>query len=167
MQFIASTARRAAASAALIAILGCGVVGAAERTTPTHAVTRNLAQEEQNRTLVLDFSERVFNQHDLSTANTVLAPNYLQHNPRVPNGPAAFIKFFTEMFKQYPESHSTIARSAVDGELVYVHTHSTNDPQDRGLAIVNIFRVVNGKIVEHWDVIQPVPEQSVNGNTMF
>ncbi|SKW40691.1 Uncharacterised protein [Mycobacteroides abscessus subsp. massiliense] len=60
-----------------------------------------------------------------------------------------------------------MVRSAVDGDLVYLHVHSTNDPQDRGQAVVDIFRVDGGKIVEHWDVIQDVPAESANGNTMF
>jgi predicted SnoaL-like aldol condensation-catalyzing enzyme len=167
VQFMSSIPRRAAAGAALIAILASTLVGAENPAETFHPVPRDLNQEERNRALVLSFSETVFNKHDLSTANTVLAQNYIQHNPRVPNGSAAFIAFFTELFKQQPEAHSTIARSATDGELVYVHTHSTKDPQDRGLAILNIYRVVHDKIVEHWDVIQPVPEKSANDNTMF
>lgn len=60
-----------------------------------------------------------------------------------------------------------IVRSAADGDLVYLHVHATEHPGDRGEAVVDIFRVKDGKIVEHWDVIQPVPETSANRNTMF
>jgi predicted SnoaL-like aldol condensation-catalyzing enzyme len=167
VQFNTSIAGRAVAGAALIAIIASGVAGAEDRAVTMHPVTRNIAQEERNRALVIDFTETVFNRHDLSIASTVIAQNYIQHNPRVPNGSAAFINFFTDLYKQHPTAHSTIERTATDGDLVYVHTHSTSDPQDRGLAIINIYRVVNGKITEHWDVIQPVPEQSANDNTMF
>ena len=60
---------------------------------------------------------------------------------------------------------ATVARPP--GDLVWLHVHSTNGAGDRGRAIVDIFRVENGRIAEHWDVVQPVPEKSANGNTMF
>jgi len=66
-----------------------------------------------------------------------------------------------------PEWHGRIVRSGTDGDLVFLHVHQTNGPEDRGQAIVEIFRVDDGKIVEHWDVIQPVPESAANDNTMF
>jgi predicted SnoaL-like aldol condensation-catalyzing enzyme len=55
----------------------------------------------------------------------------------------------------------------VDGDFVIVHSHATTTPEDRGMAIVDIFRMDDGKIVEHWDVIQPIPEKAANENTMF
>ncbi len=58
-------------------------------------------------------------------------------------------------------------RSPTEGDLVYLHVHSTNGTNDRGQAVVDIFKVEKGKIVEHWDVIQDVPEQAANENTMF
>jgi len=153
--------RRALAATALLAMVASHAACAED------SAMRNLAQEESNRALVVRFYDTVFNQHDLSIASTVLAPNYIQHNPHVPSGAAPFISFFTERFKANPESHSTIVRSAADGDLVFLHVHSTSNPQDRGNAIVDIFRVDHGKIAEHWDVIQPVPEHAANDNTMF
>jgi len=115
----------------------------ARKTAPCRPLrkTRNLAQEATNRALVVHFYDTVFNQHDLSIASRVLVPNYIQHNPHVPSGSAPFISFFTERFKANPEAHSTIVRSAADGDLVFLHVHSTSNPQDRGNAIVDIFRV--------------------------
>lgn len=121
---------------------------------------------EANRTLVLNFYERIFNQHDMSAAD-LLADGYIQHNPRVPTGKAPFVSFFTGFFKENPKASSRIVRSAVDGDLVYLHVHSTTGASDLGRAIVDIFRVEGGKIVEHWDVVQPVPDQAANQNTMF
>lgn len=64
-------------------------------------------------------------------------------------------------------SRARIVRSATDGDLVYLHVHATERPDDRGKAVVDIFRVKDGKLVEHRDVIQPVPETVANQNTMF
>ena len=90
-----------------------------------------------------------------------------QHNPEVPDGKAPFVGYFGGYFKENPESRARIVRSAADGDLVYLHVHSTNGKADRGQAVIDIFRVQDGKIVEHWDVIQAVPEQAANSNTMF
>ena len=119
-----------------------------------------------NRALVTDFYNRFFNEHDASAAS-VIADNYKQHNPQVPDGKAPFVDYFTGYFAQNPQARNTIVRSAADGDLVYLHVHSTNGARDRGQAIVDIFRVSGGKIVEHWDVIQDVPATSANNNTMF
>lgn len=130
-----------------------------------YAAPQNSA--EQNRALVVDFYNRFFNQHQVAEASAVVAPQYKQHNPQVPDGKAPFVNYFTGYFKQYPHASSRILRSAVDGDLVWLHNHSQSGPDDRGRAIVNIFRVKDDQIVEHWDVIQAVPEHAANDNTMF
>jgi predicted SnoaL-like aldol condensation-catalyzing enzyme len=158
---------RALTAGALLAMVTSHPVRAEDSAMPAPTETRDLAQEAANRALVVRFYNTVFNQHDLSIASAVLAPNYIQHNPHVPSGSAPFISFFTDRFKANPEARSTIERSAADGDLVFLHVHSTSNPQDRGNAIVDIFRVDHGKIAEHWDVIQPVPEHAANDNTMF
>lgn len=127
---------------------------------------RDLAQEEANRTLVTEFYDRFFNAHEIEAAD-VVAEDYIQHNPQVPDGKAPFVGYFTDFFKENPESRARIVRSATDGDLVYLHINSTNGADDRGEAIVDIFRVEDGKIVEHWDVIQPVPAEAANDNSMF
>ncbi len=129
--------------------------------------TRDVAAEEANRTLVLNFYDRFFNKHEVAQAADVVADNYKQHNPQVPDGKAPFVSYFAGYFKENPQSRARIVRSATDGDLVYLHVHSTSGPKDSGQAVVDIFRVQNGKIVEHWDVIQDVPEKAANENTMF
>ena len=69
--------------------------------------------------------------------------------------------------EKFPSSRSEIKRVVAEGDLVMLHVHSVREPGQRGRAIVDIFRVENGKIVEHWDVIQDVPDKSANTNTMF
>lgn len=133
----------------------------------TGAPQRDLAVEEANRTLVLRFYESFFNQHDVTDASMVVSEEYRQHNPDVPDGKAPFVEFFRGYFKENPQSRVRVVRSATDGDLVYLHVHATNGPQDRGQAVLDIFQVKNGKIVEHWDVIQDVPSKAANNNTMF
>ncbi|MBF8641459.1 MULTISPECIES: nuclear transport factor 2 family protein [Pseudomonas] len=128
---------------------------------------RDLTAEEANRTLVLTFYDQFFNRHETAEAATVIADNYRQHNPEVPDGKAPFVDYFTGFFKDNPNSKAKVVRSATEGDLVYLHVHSTNGTNDRGQAVVDIFKVEKGKIVEHWDVIQDVPEQAANENTMF
>ncbi|CAK7067235.1 MAG: hypothetical protein KER_02916 [Kerstersia gyiorum] len=132
-----------------------------------HAAARNLAQEEANRRLVVEFYERFFNQHETVAAAVVVAEDYIQHNPAVPDGKAPFVGFFTGYFQENPQSRARIVRSATEGDLVYLHVHSTNGELDRGQAVIDIFRVQDGRIVEHWDVIQEVPAEAANRNTMF
>lgn len=128
---------------------------------------RDMKVEEANRKLVVEFYDRFFNRHETAEAATVVADDYRQHNPHVPDGKTPFVSFFTGFFKDNPQSKAKVVRSAADGDLVWLHVHSTKGPNDRGQAVVDIFRVSNGRIVEHWDAIQSVPEKSANGNTMF
>ncbi|WP_241586670.1 nuclear transport factor 2 family protein [Rosenbergiella epipactidis] len=125
------------------------------------------ASTEANRQLVVNFYNQFFNQHNVDEAAKVVAEDYRQHNPQVPDGKKPFVSYFTDYFKHHPQSHAKIIRSAVDGDLVWLHIHSTENVKDRGEAIVDIFRVRDGKIVEHWDVIQEVPKTAANDNTMF
>ncbi|GAC81322.1 Predicted SnoaL-like aldol condensation-catalyzing enzyme [Gordonia malaquae] len=122
--------------------------------------------QEANRTLVVDFYNGFFNSHDINAAS-VVADDYKQHNPQVPDGKAPFVSYFADYFRANPQASNRIVRSATDADLVYLHVHSASGPGDRGQAVVDIFRVADGKIVEHWDVIQDVPAESANGNSMF
>ena len=150
-----------ARSLAAAAMLAAGFVA------PGMAQERDLAQEEANRALVVEFYEQVFQRHDVAGAVEVMAEDYIQHNPHVPNGKAPFVDYFTAFFAENPEARSEIKRSAANGDLVWLHVHATNGEDDRGRAVLDILRVEDGMIVEHWDVIQPVPETAANDNTMF
>ncbi|MFC3901935.1 Predicted SnoaL-like aldol condensation-catalyzing enzyme [Acinetobacter marinus] len=130
-------------------------------------IMRDLKQEEANRQLVVNFYNQFFNQHETKNSTAVIADNYRQHNPEVPDGKIPFVGYFAQYFQQNPQYQSKIVRSSTDRDLVWLHVHSQNGEDDRGQAVVDIFRVENGKIVEHWDVIQDVPETSANDNTMF
>ncbi|MBY6005632.1 nuclear transport factor 2 family protein [Salipiger bermudensis] len=147
--------------AALTAALLAGSTALAQ--SPERDITREAA----NLALVTEFYEGVFLDHDVAAASAVVADSYIQHNPNVPDGKAPFVSYFTGLFAENPAAKNEIVKSAASGDLVWLHVHSTAGADDRGRAIVDIFRVADGMIVEHWDVIQPVPETSANENGMF
>ncbi|SFI37867.1 nuclear transport factor 2 family protein [Bradyrhizobium sp. cf659] len=125
------------------------------------------AQEEANRAAVLAFYEKGLNQKDADAAIAYIGNRYVQHNPNAADGPDGFRKFIGFLREKFPNSRSEIKRSFVDGDYVILHVHSVREPGTRGRAIVDIFKLENGKIVEHWDVVQEIPENPANGNTMF
>jgi predicted SnoaL-like aldol condensation-catalyzing enzyme len=116
---------------------------------------------------VLAFYEKGLNQKDADAALAYVGDRYTQHNPNGQDGPEGFRKFIAFLREKFPNSHSEIVRSFVDGDYVILHVHAVREPGTRGNAIVDIFKLENGKIVEHWDVVQPIPETSANKNTMF
>lgn len=128
---------------------------------------RDLATEEANLKLVVNFYEQFFNKHEVARAAEIVSENYKQHTPEVPDGKKPFVDYFSQFFKETPQSKARIVRTATSGDLVWLQVHSTNSPSDRGQAVLDIFRVKNGKIVEHWDITQDVPEKSANENSMF
>ena len=123
---------------------------------------------EQNKKIVTDFYQGVFSKHQVKAySDRYIGSQYIQHNPHVPDGKAPFVDYFTGYFKENPEAQNVIKRVVAENDLVVLHVHSMQNKADRGVAVVDIFRVEHGKIVEHWDVIQDIPEKSANPNTMF
>jgi predicted SnoaL-like aldol condensation-catalyzing enzyme len=125
------------------------------------------ADPETNKKIVIEFYDKALNQKDFEAASKYFGPRYVQHNPNVPDGIESFKGLITMLKEKFPNSHSEIKRAVAEGALVMLHVHSVREPGQRGRAIVDIFRLDNGKIVEHWDVIQDVPEKAANNNTMF
>ncbi|MFJ2620288.1 ester cyclase [Glutamicibacter sp. NPDC087344] len=153
---------------AVLALAACNTSEpAAEVSSSSAAGARDLHNEEANRKLVVDFYNKFFNEHEPEEAAEVVADDYIQHNPSVPDGKEPFVSFFSGYFLENPESKAEIVRSSTDGDLVYLHVRSTDASIDKETAVVDIFRVEDGKILEHWDVIQDVPDESANLNTMF
>ena len=93
-----------------------------------------------------------------------ITPSIIRGPPTEPEGLKAFLAFLREKF---PDYHSDIKRVFADGDYVILHVHNIPTPGSRGNAIIDIFRLENGKVVEHWDVRQEIPEQAANSNTMF
>ena len=119
-----------------------------------------------NKKLVVDFYRVVFIEKKVREGfDRYVAPDYIQHNPLVPTGRDAAVKLLSQRVTK--ESITDIKRVIAEGDLVVLHVHSRTNLTDRGRAVIDIFRVADGKIVEHWDVIQAVPPTSANTNTMF
>jgi len=125
---------------------------------------------EHNKRIVREFYDLAFNQHKpRDAAMKYLAVNYIQHNPRVADGRQGFIDAFANQTAP-DKSVTEFKRFVAEGDLVVVHSHGIDDPADkadRGVAVVDIFRVTGNLITEHWDVGKKVPETSRNNNTMF
>lgn len=121
----------------------------------------------QNKQTVLAFYEAGLNQKDFAAASKYLGPYYKQHNPNAADGIEGFRNFVNYLKEKVPTSHSEIRQVFADGDFVILHVHKTSSPTDRGVAIVDIFRLEQGKIVEHWDVTQAIPEKTASGNPMF
>jgi len=127
----------------------------------------NLQQLQYNKEVVAAFYEAGINNKDYAAAEKYMGSYYKQHNPMAEDGKEGFKKFIDYLRITYPNSHSEIKRIMAEDDYVILHVHSVKIPDTRGQAIVDIFRLENGKIVEHWDVIQDIPEKSANGNGMF
>lgn len=121
-----------------------------------------------NKEMVRAFYDLAFNLKKPEEAVAkYLGPYYRQHNPMAPDGPDAFIGFVREFTKAFPSLKVDFKREIAEGDLVALHSHMVRSPGDRGMAVVDLFRLENGKIVEHWDVLQEIPEKSANVNGMF
>ena len=122
---------------------------------------------EQNKRTVLDFYDKALNKKDFAAAAQHFGPRYIQHNPSAPDGIEGFRGFVQFIKDKFPNSRSEFKRTFAEGDYVIVHVHAVREPGTRGSAIIDIFRLENGKIVEHWDVVQPIPEKAANSNGMF
>lgn len=127
----------------------------------------NYNQLEINKQYVLEFYEKAINQKDFDAAAKYLGSRYTQHNPTAADGPDGLKAFIQFLRDNYPNAHSEIKRVFAEGDYVILHVHSIREPGTRGRAIFDLFKLENGKIVEHWDAVQDIPEQSANPNGMF
>ena len=131
----------------------------AQQPSPLHNLTRN-------EKLVVRFYDQLFGDKDVSAIDRYLTPNYIQHNPGVADGREPLKAAVGQWFANAKKEKVNYQHIGSKGDIVFLHVKSTG-PDGKATAIVDIFRVENGKIAEHWDVIQQVPEKSANPHPMF
>lgn len=119
-------------------------------------------EEEANLRLVLDMFEHVLNPMDSGSVDRFISPDYIQHNQMAEPGREGLKRFLDVIKAQTPGAVHDVKRAFVDGDHVTVHYHVRRWPHDKGWAVIDIFRIENGMIAEHWDVMQDVVEGGPN-----
>lgn len=121
---------------------------------------------EQNKQNAIDFYRTAYLGDPRSAVSRYVGDRYIQHNPDVPDGPEGFIAYFERMQKEYPNKSIEFVRVIAEGDLVALHTHQ-KWPGNEEYVTMDFLRFDEaGKIVEHWDAIQKVPESMAHGNGM-
>jgi predicted SnoaL-like aldol condensation-catalyzing enzyme len=124
-------------------------------------------QEEANLALVMGLFAEVLGPMDSSAVDRFVAPGYIQHSQLAPPGREALKAFLDMIRAETPEAVHDVKRAFVDGDHVTVHYYVRRHPGDLGWAVIDIFRVEDGLIAEHWDVMQDVVESGPNPNSPF
>ncbi|MDD9823922.1 MAG: nuclear transport factor 2 family protein [Gammaproteobacteria bacterium] len=134
------------------------------------------AVEEANKAVVVRYMEKFINDKNTDALDELMASDWIAHNPMEPNGREGLKRMARDVwFAQFPEIHAEIKRIGAEGNLVFVHSHYTLKKGDRGndwapmsAAAVDIFRLEDGLIVEHWDVVmRGIPAETVSGRSLF
>ncbi len=133
----------------------------------TSYAVRAETKQEENKRAVVYFYEKAINQKNFEAASKYLGPHYIQHNQRAADGINGLKKFIAFLKEKYPKSHSEIKRVFAHGDFVILHVHAIREPGTRGMAVVDIFRLENGKVVEHWDVHEDIIDKPANPNGML
>jgi predicted SnoaL-like aldol condensation-catalyzing enzyme len=131
-------------------------------------MTTNKTDLHQNKQIVREFYELAFNdKRPAEAVERYVGSTYIQHNPQAPDGAEAFIQFVTGFASQFPDLSIDIKRIVAEDDIVVAHGLLKTSADDPGTVAADFFRLEDGKIVEHWDVLQPYPDTSANDHPMF
>lgn len=127
-----------------------------------------MAQDlQRNKQNAIEFYRTAYLGDPIKAVEMYVGSEYIQHNPMVGDGKQSFIDYFKEMAESYPGKTINFVRAVAEADLVALHTHQVW-PGNEEYVTMDFFRFDdNGKIVEHWDSIQQVPEETKNGNPMY
>ncbi len=121
----------------------------------------------RNKNNAIEFYRMSYMGNPAKAVDLYVGDEYIQHNPLVGDGVMPFIEYFEKMAKEYPDKSIEFVRSVAEGNLVALHTHQIW-PNDDEYVTMDFFRFDDrGKIIEHWDSLQQIPDFSANGNTMY
>jgi predicted SnoaL-like aldol condensation-catalyzing enzyme len=134
---------------------------------PFHNKNGKRDMDRNNKQIVTDFYQTAFDGNPAKAVADHIGDRYIQHNPQAPDGPEAFIGFVEWLRGENPGLQLNIKRVIAEGDLVVTHSELVLRPGEPGRALADIFRLENGKVVEHWDVIQDIPTEAANDNGMF
>ncbi|MEZ5346583.1 MAG: ester cyclase [Pyrinomonadaceae bacterium] len=124
--------------------------------------------KEENRKSAIEFYRTAYEGDPQKAVELYVGSEYIQHNPDVADGTQGFIEYFERMQAEYPNKSIKFVRSVAEGDLVALHTHQIWEDLGEEYITMDFFRFdENGKIVEHWDSIQKIPENSANDHTMY
>lgn len=137
--------------------------------TKNAGTTSEEATEERNKQIAIAFYNAALNDKDWEKTRSFIGNRYVQHNLGAIDGPEGLKAHIEFLRRDFPHNRGEIKHALADGDLVALHIHNRRSPELRGNAVVDIFRIENGKVVEHWDVVQaiPDPDKAKNPNTMF
>ena len=118
----------------------------------------------QNKSNAIAFYKMAYEGNPTRAVEQYVGEKYIQHNPHVPDGTEGFIAYFNRMHNEYKNKHITFLRAIAEGDLVALHTHQIW-PENEEYITMDFFRFdAQGKICEHWDVIQRIPEKIAHHN---
>ncbi|HEY1900592.1 MAG TPA: nuclear transport factor 2 family protein [Steroidobacteraceae bacterium] len=123
--------------------------------------------EQRNLDHVLGLFRDVLQPLDATQVDRYIGPDYIQHSPMAAPGRESLKAFLRTVRAASPQASQKLLRAFVDGDHVIIHYHVKKDPDDRGFVVMDIFRLADGMIVEHWDCVQDVPTHSPNPISMF
>jgi predicted SnoaL-like aldol condensation-catalyzing enzyme len=160
---------RIKAGSKVLAKAGAKAKAAARRTVRKASAKEQsvAAQLARNKQLVLAFYHKIIGEKDYEGARQYMGSEYRQHAPYATDGHTGIAEWVRKFRAAFPQHRYEVKKVIAEGDLVVLHLHGMNGPNPHGESVIDIFRIENGKVVEHWDVIQPIPESADNPNSMF